>query len=68
MIEIKLPESDKVIFTAVSVKVKCKTCGSTFGFYLLQDFTIPPHFDRCFKCSEDKKLYSESKKKEKLNG
>jgi hypothetical protein len=58
---VNLPESSKIEITGVSIKVKCKSCGSTFGFYLLEDFSCPPHFDTCFKC-EGKKLYLESAK------
>lgn len=62
---VNLPESSKVTIIGVSVKVRCKICGSIFGFYLLQDYTAPQHFDTCFKC-EGRKIIFEGTK-EKLN-
>lgn len=64
---VNLPESGKVVIEGVSIKVRCKFCGSTFGFYLLSDFTTPPHFDTCFKC-EGKKLFLDSAKEKSNNG
>ena len=67
MIEIKLPESDKVSIVGVTVKVRCKSCGSSFGVYLDSKYQLPFNYDFCFRC-EGKKKYVASKKEIKENG
>lgn len=43
---------DKVRIIGATIIVQCKTCGSKFGFRLLEGTYAPANFDYCITCAK----------------